>query len=413
MKIRFNFITFILTIFIILIALFYNLDQIRSTLRDSLSAEFKVFIKDKFFGQKYIEELAFYRQSNYNQKILPETQFEKINLIEHKINLFNESPRFFIEKVDKKIIAINSEGKIAFLDVNNFNVQTEIKNNLIRKKNIEVLDFKILNGQIYLAAKNIIKSKDCSHLSIFSSDLKKTDLFFKKIFESKECTKSNESAKIEISNFKNITGLLIATSATTAHGLASDEKFLAQKDSSIFGKIIFLNLKDTTTTVVAKGIRFPKSLYDYNGLIFFTEGYNSNGDEINILKTNENYGWPVASYGEEDNLNAILQNQKEYIYKKNHSSFGYKEPLISFYPSIQINSLIKIPENFSNYWENNFLLTSNSNLYRIRFDKSFNKVLLFEKIVLGKPTGDILYLSKLKSFVVASNGKILTLSKYE
>ena len=154
-------------------------------------------------------------------------------------------------------------------------------------------------------------------------------------------------------------------------------------------------------------------MYDYNGLIFFTEGYNSNGDEINILKTNENYGWPVASYGEEDNLNAILQNQKEYIYKKNHSSFGYKEPLISFYPSIQINSLIKIPENFSNYWENNFLLTSNSNLYRIRFDKSFNKVLLFEKIVLGKPTGDILYLSKLKSFVVASNGKILTLSKYE
>jgi len=414
MKKRYKFLLIIFALILVFfLGIFFNIDKARIYLKRELPPEIKIFLKEKFFGKDYIKELAYYRMSNYNQKILPQTQFQDILIEEHELKQFTKNKRFFIEKFNDKLIAINTSAKIIALDLNDLNKKEEIKNNLVDIDLIEVFDFKFYKDEIFIIVKrNKSLENKCAFLIIFKSKFE-TDkkLNFKKFYETEECTKGNDSAKIEIGTRNEKKGIFIATSASTNHGLAPDEKFLAENDNSIFGKILFIDFDKGEITQVAKGIRNPKSLYNYNNLILFTDSYNVNGDEINFLKEGQHYGWPISSYGEEDNIQNILEKDADYVYKKNHSSFGYQEPIISFYPSIEISSIIKIPDTFSRYWKNNFLITSNSSIYRAKFDKKFSKILFFEKIVIKNPSGDVMYLKRIDKLLLASAGKLLIMSK--
>ena len=53
-----------------------------------------------------------------------------------------------------------------------------------------------------------------------------------------------------------------------------------------------------------------------------------------------------------------------------------------------------MPNNFSNFWQNNFLVASlnKKTLYRFKFDENFTKVLYFEEIFIGDRIRDIIYL---------------------
>ena len=80
-------------------------------------------------------------------------------------------------------------------------------------------------------------------------------------------------------------------------------------------------------------------------------------------------------------------------------------------PSILINKLIKVPDDFSIYWKNNFLLSAGSTIYRIKFNDELNKVLFYEKIVLSDNVEDVIFSKKMKAFIFASHGKLLILRK--
>ena len=78
-------------IFLIIFTLFSGivsfifLDKIRVFARENIPPEIKIFVKEKFFGKQYIKELAYYRMSNYNQSVLPNSQFELLSLSQKKI----------------------------------------------------------------------------------------------------------------------------------------------------------------------------------------------------------------------------------------------------------------------------------------------------------------------------------------
>jgi glucose/arabinose dehydrogenase len=67
---------------------------------------------------------------------------------------------------------------------------------------------------------------------------------------------------------------------------------------------------------------------------------------------------------------------------------------MSFVPSIGISEIIRLPNNFSNFWQDNFLVASlnKKTLYRFKFDENFTKVLYFEEIFIGDRIRDIIYL---------------------
>ena len=80
---------------------------------------------------------------------------------------------------------------------------------------------------------------------------------------------------------------------------------------------------------------------------------------------------------------------------------GFVEPIFSFVQSIGISEIEKIPNNFSKYWQENFLVTSlnGRKIYRIKFDDEFNKIIYMEPMFLGERIRDIKYIKK-KNFII-------------
>ena len=161
-----------------------------------------------------------------------------------------------------------------------------------------------------------------------------------------------------------------------------------------------MSSKSTFSNSTSKS--YPLSLYELAKENF----------EINKIEEGKNYGWPIASYGENynDNYNAT----DKYKFAKNHSSLGFQEPIYSFTPSIAISQIIKVPENFSPKWKNNYLVSSlrSLSLFRIIFDDKFSKIITMEKITIGKRIRDIAYNKKHNCFLLAlenENGTLGTL----
>ena len=93
----------------------------------------------------------------------------------------------------------------------------------------------------------------------------------------------------------------------------------------------------------------------------------------------------------------IFQKKKNPYYKKDHKKYGFIEPIYSFVPSIGISTIIKVPDNFDEYWQNNYLVASlyGNSIYRIKFDNKYTKILFSEKIFIGERIRDIKFYKNL------------------
>ena len=198
----------------------------------------------------------------------------------------------------------------------------------------------------------------------------------------------------------NLNGIIF-----TSHGHKYNEPDNTPQDNnSIYGKVLFVDFKSRGLIVFSKGHRLSQGLFVENDLILQTEHGPRGGDEINRIIFQKNYGWPIASYGEP--YFREKKSNKVYHFLKNHEEHGFVEPIYSFVPSIGINQIIKIPEKFSYFWKNNFFVTSleGRKIYRILFDKNYEKVIFHEKIYIGKRTRDIMYVEEFNVFLLALEG---------
>ena len=116
-------------------------------------------------------------------------------------------------------------------------------------------------------------------------------MIFKKIFFNDECG-ANYAGRLINFSLDEKEGILISLDAIAKY------KEYAQDLSSNLGKILFLDLKNLSTTIFSIGHRNPQGLYNDNGIVISTEHGPRGGDEINIISRDNNYGWPISSYGE-------------------------------------------------------------------------------------------------------------------
>ena len=70
---------------------------------------------------------------------------------------------------------------------------------------------------------------------------------------------------------------------------------------------------------------------------------------------------------------------------------NFEDPIFSFIPSIGISEIIKIDNKFTVNWIDNYLVGSlfGKHIYRIRFNKTFDKINYFEKIYIGERIRDL------------------------
>tara|TARA_Y100000591_G_scaffold123218_1_gene105218 strand:- start:128 stop:1429 length:1302 start_codon:yes stop_codon:yes gene_type:complete len=359
--------------------------------------------------------------NDYNVKFLPNTQFIDLNFKTKKIN-FDESFQItsdkieFINKTDRTqthflsyyfdlynndIILADYVGNIYFVNhgqiINDENIILPKKLNSNLKVD-KILDILIYKNELYVSFANIIDG--CYNWNISKSEISIDNLEFSNIYSSKECTSQNfyqpHGGRMQAYNHKGTSGILFTVGANSPE---------VKDNNSIVGKILFISLEDFQVSTFSEGHRNTQGLYVHNNTIFSTEHGPKGGDEINKILFEKNYGWPYASYGE-----PYGSKRKKPGFLKSHIEFGYEEPMYVFLKAIGISELIYIPEEFSPFWGENLLVSSlwGQSIYRMKFDKNFNKNLFYEKIYIGQRIRDLKYHENSRSIFLAleENGEL-------
>ena len=138
----------------------------------------------------------------------------------------------------------------------------------------------------------------------------------------------------------------------------SKNSLLAQKDSSMFGKILEIpkkNLRDVSQKkskdlkikIFSKGHRVPQGLTVLNNKVFNVEHGPKGGDELNQVIKEKNYGWPNVSYGTNYLKDAGGDGKS---IKVNHAESNYEGPLFAFVPSVGISALNNCPSVLKKYY---------------------------------------------------------------
>ena len=418
MKKFFYFIIFFLIILFIIIK--YNFLNISEIIFQNLPIKSKVIVRTLKKSDNNFWSITNNFFNDYNEKFIPETQ--QINLkVKKKKLIFDESfeidkPKiefivkkkdsqmthffsYFFDDTDSQLVISDYIGNIYFVDKKNlFSNTDEIILNK-KKTNLQldkVLDILIADKYLYVSHGNL-KETNCYNWNISRALISVEELEFENIYSSKECSVQNfyqpHGGRIQKFSINDENGLLITIGQNNP---------IKIKDNSIIGKILFIGFDNKEPRIISSGHRNTQGLWTDGTLILSTEHGPRGGDEINNIKINKNYGWPEASYGE-----PYGPNNTEPKFLKDHSDFGYQEPVFTFLKAIGISELIKLPNSFSNFWQNNFLVSSlwGHSLFRIKLDKRSEKLIFYEKIYIGQRIRDIIYLKEENAILVALEEK--------
>ena len=368
----------------------------------------KIIIKDPNYTKRFYND--------YNVKFLPETQFANINFEKRKLAFLSQAEStyfqnfnkqnigflsFFIESLDEQKILI-TDTKANFYIIKNYQNKKidskdykKINNNL---KTSKVLDTFIFEGNLFVS---YIKSKNgCKTFNISYASFNNNYLNFKKFFENDQCGKWIQGGRIQYFKHEEKKGIIFSLSDNIADVPNNDP----QDENSFYGKTVFVSFDKTLNLIYSKGHRNMQGLFSDGNLILSTEHGPRGGDEINKIEFNKNYGWPISSYGK--------KYKKNISYSQNHKKLGFQEPIYAFIPSIGISEIIKIPNNFIDGWENNFLITSlnEGSIYRVKFSDNYKRLLFSEEIFVGQRIRDIKYQDKKIFLALESKGELGILS---
>lgn len=392
----------------------FFLDNIRTLVVKNLNENQKQFIRKIFFGEdeaKLLKKYKLFGKMNYNQLVLPDTQFLQIdykelplNKLEFKTSLnkwIAKSVEIFLEQHEDNIIVSDTVGNMYFISKkklasNNNDFKKYISNFKFDGIKGSIRDLLVHNDMLYVSYSDF-NEDECSKINISYTRINNNKLDFQKFFASEDCSEEFDSGRMSIFNFNGTEGIII-TSGTNLEGDG------AQDDKSSFGKVLFIDFNNRKKMNFAKGLRVPQGLYIEDSLILTAEHGPRGGDEINKIKFGKNYGWPIASYGEtyhEEN-----KDKDKYFYKKSHKENGFEEPIYAFVPSIGINQIIRVPESFSKFWKDDFLVTSlnGRSIYRVKMNKDISRVISIEKIFIGKRMRDIIFVKDENYFLLALEG---------
>ncbi len=121
------------------------------------------------------------------------------------------------------------------------------------------------------------------------------------------------------------------------------------RDGSIPEDNPFVNEANAIPSIFSYGNRNPQGLavHPQTGEVWETEHGPMGGDEVNIIRKGNNYGWPVITYGRNYNGTAITDiTRKE----------GMEQPIIYWKPSIAVCGMEFYQGNEFPKWENKLLV---------------------------------------------------------
>ncbi len=411
-----------------------------------LNNYFNDYIKSDYFTKTNIEFVKIEKDKIYNNKSF-NLKVEKF-VSSYLFNGKHQGARAtgYLDQYKEKIFLTTGDGMFLFFDLKQLNneklnlkkiksnikevIFTDIYNNAnddqysttIIGKSIK--DLKIIDEELFISFHNEVK-RDCFNTSILKAKINFNFLNFERFFVPSECVnKENEYGEFNwfhsggrITDYKD--NLILFT--------IGEYRFrdLAQNTESIFGKIISIDKNSKDWKIISMGHRNPQGIYydikeDY---IVSTEHGPNGGDEININLNPDsgnikNFGWPISSYGYHYD-NKFNQKSKAPLHK-NHTKYGFEEPIKYYTPSIAISEVVKIPDQFSPGLRNSFFVAAmgsileegDLSIHLLDFKDKFSKIESHETIQLGERVRDIVYIKGINKFIcyLETTGTIMILS---
>ena len=178
----------------------------------------------------------------------------------------------------------------------------------------------------------------------------------------------------------------------------------SQIEGNPFGKIINI-FEGNKYEVISTGHRNPQGLYyDHEtGEIISTEHGPTGGDEINLIKKNKNYGWPIASYYSGEASTELTKSRR-------HDILGFEEPLWAMKSRKEWDFNIG-PSRIIKYRDNYLVLSMSwswlSGHGILEFERTNNKLDLINKFHLFSRVRDIIKINENYLIAVLENNNEL------
>lgn len=150
-----------------------------------------------------------------------------------------------------------------------------------------------------------------------------------------------------------------------------------------YGKIIRIDLGTLQAEPYAYGIRNPQGMtIDAQGNLWETEHGPKGGDELNLIKSGVNYGWPLTTLGTQYGRWEWRLNETQGRHE------GFEPPTYAWVPSIGISNLVRLRDQPPR-WRGDFLIAAlrAGSLYRVRLKGG--RVLFSEPIQVGERIRDL------------------------
>lgn len=285
-----------------------------------------------------------------------------------------------------------------------------------------IKDVLIHEQKIYISLTHE-RRKGCFTTAVFVADLNHKHLTFEPLFLPDEClTVDNDYGEF---NAHQSGGRMIAFKDNSILLTVGDYRVRsnAQYTSSIFGKVISIDISSREYHIISMGHRDQQGLvYDAkNDVLIHTDHGPQGGDEINFhfnpnkIPTDElpNYGWPVASYGEHYGFKKRKPKHPKYVKAplyKSHKQYGFIEPIFYLVPSVGITEIIQLDETFMkpDNPDNGFLFAAmgkefvdgKQSLHHIVFDSDYKSVKSHTVLPIGERVRDMIYIADKQMIVV-------------
>jgi glucose/arabinose dehydrogenase len=178
-------------------------------------------------------------------------------------------------------------------------------------------------------------------------------------------------------------GTLLILSAEVASGGPNPQSL-----QSLLGKVLrintdgsipkdnpYLNVANADPALYAIGFRDQQgaALHPQTGELWTVENEPRGGDELNIVRAGKNYGFPVISYGRENNGNLINGGKTV--------EAGMEQPLYYWTPSVAFSGMTFYTGDQLPGWKNNVFAGGLSGLQLVRLEIEGERVIAEEKLL--------------------------------
>lgn len=236
---------------------------------------------------------------------------------------------------------------------------------------IGILDENLTRAEILVSYPQLDKKRNCVRLVAFRYILNRNDLTIQKRerwFQGKPCA--------PVGAIQHAAGRIEVIDSKSAYITTGDFGFRRIDDIKArqwLGGVFLVTAKSIRQ--ISSGHRNPQGIVLVGNDLYISEHGPRGGDELNLVKSGKDYGWPFVTYGAPYSPNDYIKPTRT------GTHVGYEEPIYQWTPSVAPTELVLVPnrtewKGFENYLVMGTLAAQSLIFIELKSNSSVGKVIV-------------------------------------